>query len=177
MPRRRTIEDRERDQQAIELRRRGLTHRQIAAQLGFRSPSSAYEAIQRGLSETRREANNEVVQLEIDRLDDLRRAAWRVLAKTHLSVSQGRVVRHPETGEVITDDMPNLQAIDRLLKIAERYAKLLGLDAPVRAKVEVQDGLDAEIEQLVEQLAGSPAGGEAAPAGTAPRRTRHQAAD
>jgi hypothetical protein len=167
MPRSRSIADRERDDQAVELRRRGLTHRQIAAQLGYKSPSSAVEAIERSLAGTRREANDEVRKLEVDRLDDLRRAAWRVLAKTHISVSNGRAVTHPVTGEVLTDDMPQLQAIDRLLKIAERYAKLLGLDAPVRAKVEVQDGLDAQIEDLVSQLAGVAPGSETAPAGQA----------
>jgi hypothetical protein len=160
VPRHRSIADRERDNQAVELRRRGLSHRQIAAQMGYKSPSSAYDAIERALAESSREAHDEVRALELGRLDDMRRICWRILASKHITVSQGRVITHPETGEIVTDDMPLLQAIDRLLRISERTAKLLGLDAPVRAHVEVQDGLDAEIEQLITQLAGASPGRE-----------------
>jgi hypothetical protein len=35
----------------------------------------------------------------------------------------------------LEDDAPVLAAVDRLLRIQERRAKLLGLDAPVRADV------------------------------------------
>lgn len=172
MPRSRSIADRERDHQAVEMRRRGASYRQIATALGMRSPSSAYDAVERALTSAQREANAEVRQLEIDRLDDLRVRCWQVLGKQHLMVNQGRVMTHPTTGEVLTDDMPRLQAIDRLLKISERYAKLLGLDAPLRTKVEVMDGIDSEIERLVAELAGPGTTGKTTPDGTPGSRAR-----
>jgi hypothetical protein len=50
--------------------------------------------------------------------------------------------------------MPVLQAIDRLLKIQERRARLLGLDAPTQHRVNVlsEDAIDAEIARLEAEL-------------------------
>jgi hypothetical protein len=47
MPRARTPAGHARDAQALELRRRGLTYEQIAAQLGFPTPQSAWQAVRR----------------------------------------------------------------------------------------------------------------------------------
>ena len=91
-------------------------------------------------------------------LDELAQAARAVLERKHLVVSQGRVVRlgkpyiDKETGEAevddgrgepLEDDAPVLQDIDRLLKIQERRARLLGLDAPQRVSIEAQQLGDA----------------------------------
>jgi hypothetical protein len=127
--RRRSVQQVERDARAVELRRNNLTYRQIATQLDFSSVASAYEAVQRGLADSVAETNEEVRQMELDRLDHLARTALTVLAKPHLVVSQGRVATHPATGEPLTDPTPALHAIDRLLRIQERRARLLGLDA------------------------------------------------
>ena len=45
-----------------------------------------------------------------------------------------------------------LNAIDRALKIAERRAKLLGLDAPAKQDVRITDSLDREIERLAAEV-------------------------
>lgn len=148
---RRTIEQIERDARAVELRRRHLNYRQIARELDL-STSTAYEAVQRGLADTVAETNDEVRRQELERLDDLARASLRVLSKTHLVVSQGKVAKHPETGEVLVDDAPVLAAIDRLLKIQERRAKLLGLDAPAKVEVLTLDAIDSEIRKLSAEL-------------------------
>jgi hypothetical protein len=55
-----------------------------------------------------------------------------------------------EDGEPVLDDAPVLAAIDRLLRIQERRARLLGLDAPTRSRIEVVD--DDVARMLVEQL-------------------------
>jgi hypothetical protein len=144
---RRSIEQIERDARAVELRRRHLNYRQIARELDL-SASTAYEAVQRGLADTIAETNDEVRRQELERLDDLARVSLRVLAKTHVVVSQGRVAKHPDTGEVLVDDGPILAAIDRLLKIQDRRAKLLGLDAPAKVEVLTMDAIDAEIRRL-----------------------------
>lgn len=154
-PRRRTIAQIERDAQAVEYRRRGMTYRQIAVAMGVKSQKTAYEAVQRGLSDAIQEPADEVRQLELERLDEYQRHALKVLATQHFHVSQGVVVVHPDTDQPVPDDSPVLAALDRLLKISERRAKLLGLDAPVRSKVEVitEDAVDAEIKRLAEEVA------------------------
>jgi hypothetical protein len=149
---RRSIEQVERDARAVELRRRNLNYRQIANELGFSSVASAHGAVQRGLADTVAETNDEVRRLELDRLDDMARAALRVLAKTHYAVSHGQVVRHPVTGEALVDDGPTLAALDRLLKIMDRRAKYLGLDAPTRVEVLTIDMIDDEISKLQQEL-------------------------
>lgn len=61
--------------------------------------------------------------------------------------------------EPLIDNKPVLDALTVLLKIAERRAKLLGLDAPIKKQVEVTGGvnIDHEIRALMGSLA---AGGE-----------------
>jgi hypothetical protein len=147
--RHRDVHQVERDARAVDLRRAGLTYRQIAAELDL-SVSCAHDAVQRGLADSVVETNEEVRRLELDRLDHLARTALKVIAKPHLAVSQGRVVKHPATGEPLADDGPALAAIDRLLKIQDRRARLLGLDAPTRTRVEVIDDDIAQV--LVAQL-------------------------
>jgi hypothetical protein len=174
--RRRSLASRERDAQAVALRARGLTHRQIAAQLGWKSPASVVEAIERSLAEVSREDLAKCRKIEEDKLDDLTRLVWRELARTHYVVAQstGKVamLADPATGEMrpLTDPMATYHGVDRLIKIADRRAKLLGLDAPLKAKIEVQDSVDADIERLVAELAGPGPGGEVAPAGQAGSR-------
>jgi len=48
----------------------------------------------------------------------------------HFKTNGGEIVRDPETGEALVDDAPVLAANDRLLRIQERRAKLLGIEAP-----------------------------------------------
>jgi hypothetical protein len=92
------------------------------------------------------EPAEELRQLELMQLDELARAARAVLERKHLMVSHGKIVRLGQPfvnddgnaevddgrGEPLKDDAPVLAAIDRLLKIQERRAKLLGLDIPVK---------------------------------------------
>ncbi len=54
--------------------------------------------------------------------------------------------------EPLRDRAPVLAAIDRLLKIEERRAKLLGLDAPVRAELITIDAIEAEVARLAAEL-------------------------
>lgn len=65
--------------------------------------------------------------------------------------------------EPLSDNKPVLDALTVLLKIAERRAKLLGYDAPVKKQVEVtaSGNLDQQISALMAKLAG---GGQDAPA-------------
>ena len=47
---------------------------------------------------------------------------------------------------------PRLAAIDRCLKIMERRARLLGLDATAKADLRISDSLDSQIERLAAEL-------------------------
>jgi hypothetical protein len=143
-----------RDAEAARLRGRGLTYQRIADELGV-SKQTAYDAVQRALEDTLAEPAAEARTLELERLDAMHAAVLAVLETQHVTVSQGRIVRRrvlDDNGdpivvardrddkpifreEEILDDAPVLQAVDRLLRIAERRAKLLGLDAPTRAEV------------------------------------------
>lgn len=150
----RSIAQIDNDVRAMELRREGLTYDAIARRMGYADKSSAYGAVQRGLALSVRETADEVRQLEIDRLEDLRRPALESLKRRHLVVSQGKVMCDPDTGSPLIDDMPVLHAIDRLIKIAERMAAYRGLDAPRRSVSEVLtlDVIQAEILRLKSQV-------------------------
>ncbi|MEV6036019.1 hypothetical protein AB0L65_33030 [Nonomuraea sp. NPDC052116] len=148
----RNVDTAARDAEAARLRVRGLTYRQIAAELGMAGPGKAHEAVQRVLKETVQDAADDLRAVELDRLDQMYQAALKVLETEHYAISHGKVICLEEGGEPLADDGPVLQAIDRLLKIQERRAKLLGLDAPTKTNVTVSDAITSEIEQLAAQL-------------------------
>ncbi|WP_433434953.1 hypothetical protein [Nonomuraea sp. CA-141351] len=112
---------------------------------------TAYEAVQRGLRNTLQEPADEVRRLELERLDELAQKAREVMRATHYLVSQGRVVRLTRGGMPLEDDGPVLQAIDRLLRIQERRARLLGLDCPQRVGIDAQNPGE-EIRGLIAAL-------------------------
>ncbi|MER6103609.1 hypothetical protein ABT115_15125 [Streptomyces sp. NPDC001832] len=146
----RTITTAQRDAEAALLRSKGWTYPRIAAELGYNHRADAYNAVQRVLKETVREAGENVRTLELERLDRLEAAANEVLEREHVTVSNGRIVSLD--GAPLPDDGPVLAAIDRLLKIQERRARLLGLDAPVKRDISLTDERAAAIEALVEEL-------------------------
>lgn len=163
------IETAQRDAEAARLRARGLTLRQIADQMGWADPSSAADAVSRAYAAVRREAGDEALKLALDKLDFMYATALKVLETRHYTVSDGRLVYLKEGSPPLDDDAPVLHALDRLLRIEDRRAKLLGTDAPVKSRVEVTniDSVDDDIRRLVAELGarstGSPAPGAAPP--------------
>jgi hypothetical protein len=71
-----------------------------------------------------------------------------VLRREHVLVSGGWVVKQDR--ELVLGEGPVLAAIDGLLKIAQRWIRLLGLDAVVTSYVEVitVDVIEVEITRL-----------------------------
>mgnify|MGYP001042940397 CR=1 FL=1 len=61
---------------ALELRAAGLTYRQIAVELGYSTPTLAYRAVQRAVQRLQREYTEQMLALELERLDALQRAVW-----------------------------------------------------------------------------------------------------
>ena len=133
----------ERDARALEHRAAGATFRQIADRLDI-SVSTAWECVERGLDRTRREPADRLRQLEAERLDRLQVEAVQVLHARHVVIQGGRVVVD-RNGVPFTDHGPTLAAIRTLLAVAERRARLEGLDAPRKEEV-----LTREAEQAGE---------------------------
>lgn len=146
----RSIDDAERDARACRLRAAGVTYQQIADQLGYSDRAAAGRAVERVLIETVSEPAETLRSLELARLDELMRRAWRVLSIEHVTVSAGRVVT--VDGMPVPDHGPVLAAIDRILRISERRARLLGLDAPTQMQVITVDQIEAEIQRLSAEL-------------------------
>lgn len=99
-------EARTRESKALDLRLLGYSHDRIARELGYAHRSAAKKAIDRALAGIPREAAKQLRDIELERLDLAQR-----------SLADG-IVRG------------NLGAIDRLLRIMDHRAKLLGLYEP-----------------------------------------------
>lgn len=156
-----------RDAQAATLRSQGHTYQQIADELGFGHKSDALTAVNRCINDIAREPAEAALHFELDRLDaqllrldKLEAATLKVLAARHITVNNGRVIIHPETGEPMEDDAPVLAAVDRLVKIedtrrrnGERRARLLGLDAAVKVDATVHEVTqeDVELAELIRE--------------------------
>lgn len=119
----------DRERRALDLRRSRVTYDDIARQVGYASASGAYKAVHRALGRVAQPGVEEYRREELDMLDALHHAHWtRALAG-------------------------DIAAAKIVLSTSERRAKLLGLDAAVAIRATVTDALDAEIEELVRELA------------------------
>jgi hypothetical protein len=109
----RDINRTQRVEQAIRMRIAGAQWAEIATACGWSDKSSAYNAVNSVLKGTLREAADELRTLEVLRLDALLESIW------------------PQATP--SNRQPNLRAVDRVLAIMERRAKLLGLDTPANS--------------------------------------------
>lgn len=160
----RTIEGAGRDAEAARLKSRGLSYGQIAKNLGYADPSGAYRAVQRALASVPAESVDELRRIQSEQIDALTAQAIEVLESTHYAHTvHGDLVLGPD-GQPLVDSMPTLHAIDRLIRLAERRSKLMGLDAPSRHEVITLDYLDAQIRDAAEELARAQAGEASDPA-------------
>ena len=57
----------------------------------------------------------------------------------------------------LDDKRFNLEVLDRILKVKDQRAKLLGTYAPTRVESITIDSVEAEIERLQKELAATPA--------------------
>jgi hypothetical protein len=110
------IEEALRRARALELRRFGASYQDIADQLGFSGRGAAYNAVILELQRVAREPAEAVLKLELERLD---RMLLGIMAKASDPEERGQY-----------------GAIDRALKIMDRRARYLGLDAPKQLEVD-----------------------------------------
>lgn len=119
----------EKEAKVLELRRGGLTFDMIAERLGYASASGAHKAYVTACNRIVYADVVETRKIEMDRLDIAQAAIWT---------------------NVIAGEVPSVIA---LIKIMERRARLLGLDMPTKAQIEVNiyehDAIDSEVKRLV----------------------------
>ena len=125
----RRIRTTEKTLKALELRKRGMNYTQIGEKLGCnRSTACRYVLSElENLADKCREEAVHVRDLELHRLDELYLIAYHAIS-----------------------DGNDLAGIDRCLRIMERRAKLLGIDAA--AKVDVQGLVDIHFDREDENL-------------------------
>ena len=119
----------------LELRRAGFTFQRIAEEVGYASPSGAHRAFERIMTRHLPQAIAEHRWQELDRLDRMQVALWPRAMKG--------------------DD----KAINTIVRLMERRARLVGIDAPQRIQAEVvnYDGtrdIDGDIERIVNLIRG-----------------------
>lgn len=150
---------RDRDRQAFKLAALGWPLDRICEELGLGDDTSrAAAAIRRAAVETVAVGTDEMRRMELAQLEMLQLRLWRMFSLNHILVQQGRVIRD-DLDMAIPDHRMTLEVIDRLLKIGERKAKLLGLDAPTKTEIYTPDGVDAEIKRLEAEVAANRGGG------------------
>lgn len=115
-----------------ELRLQGRTIREIAAETGL-----GYEKVRARINTFADERVAPLVdeyrRIENDKLDLLERMVHDTLRQKHVVVSHGHVVYQGD--EPLLDPAPIYAAVDRLIRIQERRAKLNGLDSPLKTQV------------------------------------------
>lgn len=147
----------EKRERGIGYRARGWNWPRIARELGYPTGAMAQRDILIELTRRRKEFQGMLdaqTELELEKLDTMENLMWAIIAHKHIVIQHGKVVIDPRTNELILDTAPTMQATDRLLRIQERRAKLLGLDAALKVDMKVSDDLDQKIEALMIEMQG-----------------------
>jgi hypothetical protein len=126
----------------LELRRMGVSYDDPRIEaLGYSSPASARKDLNRVLQEHRDDEKAEAAvyrQQENERLDALLEAAWpRATTPTPVLDKDGEVVDHAL----------DMRAVDTVLRLMDRRAKLNGLDMPVKTELTGANGGPLQMNQ------------------------------
>jgi hypothetical protein len=128
----------ERQQKIVTLKRDGLSFQQIADQLGISKAAAirGFQAVKRRVDTAADDDYIEYKSEQLARIATMREVVADIVAARHVTISNGHVVREiigrddegePEYGDPYEDHSPVLAAIDRLVKLDDQEAKLLGL--------------------------------------------------
>lgn len=110
----------ERDLRIFKMRQAGVAGNEIARRFGM-TTIAVGTSIRRQLEKLNREAMlayPEVLRMELERLDSLQQSVW--------PLTQYRKVKTDDGGEMQIE--PDLKAVQTMLSIIDRRAKLLGMD-------------------------------------------------
>jgi hypothetical protein len=125
----RSIAVRERDLKCVDLRKAGATWQSIADTLGYAGPGHAYEQFMIVMKDYPREDVETAREIISDRYEAMIRALWPKVLK----------------GDV--------WAIDRVTRISEAQAKLLGVNRPEKLELSVGGTeLDAALRELEAEM-------------------------
>lgn len=135
----RRIEAKFRQQQALELRKAGVTLEQIARTVGFKSKQAAHDSIRRALAEIPRLPAQELRELDLQRLDQLGLAVWQ---------------------RAIAGDA---DAISSALRILSQRARLMGYDVNPEPSVSGQQLLPGQREVIMRVVYDAPPADQSLP--------------
>ena len=129
----RTMEQMQQDHAIASMRLTGKTYREISEELGI-PDSTLQDMVTRAWMDLPLEGTETMVKQELAKLDALDRKYWAIMEKHHPYVTQSGKIPTLD-GEIIEDDTPVMQAMAGLLRVADRRAKFLGLNAPTRTEL------------------------------------------
>ena len=136
---------------AFEMRLANRPWKEVAEALGVSRPTATklVEEYKEALLTPQAEQLRKVENEKLDRIEAL---AWRLLEDNHVAFQHGKVVTLD--GKPIEDTEPIFKGINSVLKVAERRAKLWGLDTPVKTEhvVTTKSPIDASVMDLVAQM-------------------------
>jgi hypothetical protein len=130
-----------RAQRVVELRAEGKTFEEISDELGV-GIGTVHRDYQKTLAQIPALAVNELRERQGAELRMMRAVVEDVVQRRHMAITQAGIVRDND-GKPVKDDGPLLAAIDRLVRIGEREAKLFGTDA--RPEIQITGTLAYEI--------------------------------
>lgn len=127
-----------RQRQAMELRKAGLSYGAIAAELGYAHARAAQKAVETCLHDYYREPAEDLLKLELERLDRMQAGIY---------------------GDAISGD---LGAVQMMLRIMERRARYTGLDAPTKQNLSIDQRQQVNVTGAVMVLRSDGSGGAVA---------------
>lgn len=133
----------ERRARVVELKREGLTHREIGERLGV-SEDGVSKAYRRAVAEY---SSGAVEAMRVDimaRLDRIFALTDDFMSRTYVAVSNGRIVID-EDGTPVEDIVPALEAARTSLTALNQLRDLVGANAPKRTQVDVAAPVRVEI--------------------------------
>lgn len=151
------------------LSNRGLTHRMIAEELQdvYREMSADGDRltltsianmvgvdIHRALKDYRKRNDKEIeerVAAQVLRFDDLRRNLYGIMARRHLVVNQGKIMKDDE-GNPLRDDGPVIAAISQLIQLEDRQARVEGTYAREKIDLALETRVENEAQLAVEAI-------------------------
>lgn len=133
----------------------GRTQAHLAAEHGISQQrvSEIIQAVRDGITAETRE---EEIQRSLEMLAELRAGAlevYRLAAAPVFVGKDGDVAIDPDTGKVVRDHGGRLRALETAVKVDQRIATLLGLDAATKMDLAVSTGEVGAAEKLAQDAA------------------------